>query len=99
MNENGNIIESDINLYAVQVLDFKSKDGDVKGYKIFYTRSVVGEYKDNYLGGKAEDCFVKDDNYKLLIDKLRLKTFPVKAKVRCSIQSLDKPPKVVSLVI
>lgn len=99
MNENKTIIESDINLYAVQVLDFKTEEGYIKGYKLYYTKPATGEYKENYLGGKAENCFVKDENYQLLIDKVKLKSFPIKAKVKCEIQSLDKPPKIVALVI
>lgn len=99
MNENKVMIDTDVMLYAFQILDFETNDGVIKGYKLYYTKPATGDYKDNYLGGKAENCFVKDENYSTLVEKLKLKSFPFKAKIKFELQSVDKPPKPVALII
>ena len=93
MDKDNVFITTDVTLYALQVLDFKTDEGLIQGYKLYYVKNATGDYKENYLGGKAEHCFIKDENYRSVVDKIKMKQFPIKAKIKYEVQSVDKPPK------
>lgn len=88
-------------LSCIQILDFKSQDGEIKGYKLHYITEPTGDYKENYIGGKHEESFIKDENYNETLKPFinKTKTLPCKIKLDLVVVSTDKPPKISKIII
>lgn len=94
-----NIFTKEVILYSIQILDFKtSQDDYIKGYKLFYITEPSEEKKGDYIGGKAESSFIKDENYKEILKSYTNRQFPTKVKIQFELTSLDKPPKPIKIV-
>lgn len=93
--------EKEVILSCIQILDFKSSDGEIKGYKLHYITEPSGDYKENYIGGKHEEAFIKDDNYKITLKPFltKVKSLPCKIKLDLVVVSTDKPPKISKIII
>lgn len=98
--ENNLHFKKQVELMCIQILDFKSSDGEIKGYKIHYISEPTGDYKENYIGGKHEESFIKDDNYKDTLKPFinKAKSLPCKVNLDLVVVSTDKPPKISSII-